>query len=845
MLTSSIDSSFILRPGRLLALLLAPAISIAPQAPTVPDDRQILWQRSLEDAVAIAKAEHRPILVAVNMDGESASERIVKEAYRDPKFVAMSRRFVCVVASAFRHAPRDHDERGRRIACPRLGEITCGEHIALEPILFEKYLGGERIAPRHALILPDGTKSFDLFLLFDLGDLDRKIAESLGLAPAAKEAPTSSADLAGARDHRGRLAFETSLIDLTAAGERETALSAIAKSGDAGSVEALRILLATRPPPAKKLHLRIGDVAQAMKIEAAVAGMVRERLSGLGRCPGAPALGEDEDQLLLLGRVDAGSAATRSLLVAYGVLGTKSERSLSAEALGQGVSSASEPVESWLSKVRETASAAQGTPEPVDDLPESEALETELARLDDALGRSPDDPDLLAEYGKTTLALARRRMESGGSGAQLLLQDADQFLERAARAKPQDASLLLARARANHLLGRFEDQEKIAQAAAAVAHDDDRFEALRWIGDASARLLAARSGGNLAVEAEGIRRGARALEEVAAGPEADETDWISLGSFLGALGLRREELAVYQAGSEKLPSSAALRSSMNAALWAGGRIDLAAPKAEWIAARHGDSADCAWHAGYARMLEAEERRRGEQPDLALESYERADRWFQASAALKAEFKDSTDHYRALCAFGRGFAQLLADRRDDAARCLVEGLATRPASATARDGLDREALDLLDGSLEWRAEGPSPVDVPALLADLERADPGNAFWPRSISDSMLREALRAEGRGEGTEGERYLRLSIEAGRRALAVADDAESRRALAQAVTILAERLLEREDLDEARKSLAEAAPLLGEDPPDAAADAKALRDLAGALREKLGAARPRFRPGR
>ena len=33
-----------------------------------------------------------------------------------------------------------------------------GEHIALEPVLWEKFLGGERVSPRHALIELDGTK---------------------------------------------------------------------------------------------------------------------------------------------------------------------------------------------------------------------------------------------------------------------------------------------------------------------------------------------------------------------------------------------------------------------------------------------------------------------------------------------------------------------------------------------------------------------------------------------------------------------------------------------------------------------------------------------------------------
>src|SRR5262245_48092686 len=144
-----------------------------------PDSHQILWQRDLEQALALAKAEDRPLFLAVNMDGESASDRIVNEEYRDPAFVADTQPFVCLVASVFRHNPRDYDEAGRRIPCPRLGECTCGEHMALEPALFERFLAdGERVAPRHAVILVDGKKSWDLSLAFDLHHIDRELAAS-------------------------------------------------------------------------------------------------------------------------------------------------------------------------------------------------------------------------------------------------------------------------------------------------------------------------------------------------------------------------------------------------------------------------------------------------------------------------------------------------------------------------------------------------------------------------------------------------------------------------------------------------------------------------------------------
>jgi hypothetical protein len=77
-----------------------------------------------------------------------------------------------------------------------------------------------------------------------------------------------------------------------------------------------------------------------------------------------------------------------------------------------------------------------------------------------------------------------------------------------------------------------------------------------------------------------------------------------------------------------MPASAAIRAALNSALWAAGRIDVGAPKAEWIADRNPVSAESAWHAGYARMLLGEDRRRGEDPDGAVREYEKASGWFR-------------------------------------------------------------------------------------------------------------------------------------------------------------------------------------------------------------------------
>ena len=90
-------------------------------APTAADWQQpcrIRWQRTWDDAVRLSQATRQPILVCVNMDGEIASEHYAGIRYRDPEIARLYEPYVCVIASVYRHTPRDHDEQGRRIPCP-------------------------------------------------------------------------------------------------------------------------------------------------------------------------------------------------------------------------------------------------------------------------------------------------------------------------------------------------------------------------------------------------------------------------------------------------------------------------------------------------------------------------------------------------------------------------------------------------------------------------------------------------------------------------------------------------------------------------------------------------------
>jgi tetratricopeptide (TPR) repeat protein len=399
-----------------------------------------------------------------------------------------------------------------------------------------------------------------------------------------------------------------------------------------------------------------------------------------------------------------------------------------------------------------------------------------------------------------------------------------------------------------------------------VLADDRVIEALRWIGDGNARLLGERAGKEPSAELAGMIAGLRALAIVAASPYGDVTDWVSFASFAAALGRPAEAVAIARAGAQRFPTAPELRQGLNDALWRAGRIDLAPVAADWLRDQ-APSATADWFAGYAWMLAAEDDRRSENHDGAIAAYETAASRFAAAAAQQRDLEAECRRFAAMTWFGRGMAHVRVGRAAAAADCLVRAVGDNAELPKARDGLDCDVRDLVDRVLEWRESGPSPVAPLPLLDRLAAIAPTDPFWANAISDSELREALRADGRNPQraerdtvdaggkpirmlmglptAEGDDYLRAAIAAGRRAMPHAANDDDRVPLAQADTIWAERMLERNRTDDVASVLAEAAALLRIAPPPPEADVDQLGRVVAQLRRQLGEARPRFRPGR
>ena len=129
----------------LTVALLAPAVF--PSAP------EIAWRESFPDTMSAAAEQKQVVLLAVNMDGERANDRMAKEVYSDSTIVELSQRVLPLVASV--HA---HSSEGK--VCARFGTVTCAQHqkvdIAARSEVLKPDEEGFVVAPQHVLLGPDG-----------------------------------------------------------------------------------------------------------------------------------------------------------------------------------------------------------------------------------------------------------------------------------------------------------------------------------------------------------------------------------------------------------------------------------------------------------------------------------------------------------------------------------------------------------------------------------------------------------------------------------------------------------------------------------------------------------------
>ena len=361
----------------------------------------IKFQRTWEDALAMQKETGRTILVCVNMDGEIASEHYAGVRYRQPEIAALYEPYVCVIASVYRHNPRDYDGEGRRILCPRFGSVTCGEHIAIEPVLFEKFFDDKRIAPRHVAVSPDGKETYDVYFANDTASVFQAIKDG---APKDLPPPVVKGD----RPIVERVASR----DLT----DRTAVEAAYQAGDEASRRSLLEAAAGHPDAAPTDLLRLA----VFGLDPEMSKLARQALAK-SEAPGSVALIADAP------RVPMGDDEKESLIAALTRLGDKSPRAWWLAAVHKGLAAQPSALDAkrWAS-----AGAVYEAPKQA---PDQNMLEAERQVRLAAIRKSPEDPAKRLAFAETCLAygLDVRRSTVGESrtdrmASSLLFEDAKQ-----------------------------------------------------------------------------------------------------------------------------------------------------------------------------------------------------------------------------------------------------------------------------------------------------------------------------------------------------------------------------------------------------------------------------------
>lgn len=210
----------------LTALALVAAIACA-QAPTLPPG--IAWHPRWEDALAQAKAENKPLMVAFVLEGEPANEQIMREHFKAREIIELSRKFVCVAA-----APRlTEKKKGIRFdgtegdVSAKLGSASPAEIAKTEFLARTRLLEASKVScPQFVFVAPDG-KTLLLRHVWMLPKAELKKKMELALA---FHAPDSAG--AAVKKHRDQVA---SLLEQAKDKDktiRRTALTALAKLDD-------------------------------------------------------------------------------------------------------------------------------------------------------------------------------------------------------------------------------------------------------------------------------------------------------------------------------------------------------------------------------------------------------------------------------------------------------------------------------------------------------------------------------------------------------------------------------------------------------------------------------------
>ncbi|MFN0243487.1 MAG: hypothetical protein ACKVWV_11400 [Planctomycetota bacterium] len=664
----------------------------------------VRWQRSFDDALRVARAERRPIMVAVNMDGEIASEHWAGVRYREIDTATMMARYACVIASVYRHTPRDYDENGVRVECPRFQTVTCGEHIEAERELYDKYFDGVRISPRHIVLDLELKETLDVYHSWDVATVTTTFRTGVEGWPEPIDPvePTLQGITKSARVE-DRETLERTYRDGDAAARR-TILELLTKERVVDQVEVLR------------------SAIFGLDLELA-----RQARRALAQCETEGALDLMAEAL----KAPLEAPERELLLAAVERLGARSPRARTLAALHSGLSAGSQHVDTRALAKEYGARSIRGA-----DVQASAA----------AVEARPNEPGALLAYAEALVADARSSTTSARTA--LLYEDARAAALEAetlgAKSVRTDALVAVCAAE----LGDFHTAR--ARAVAAVEGG-----LLRPVTDATA-APSAESELDPTSRARVLKLFAsarqRAIRDAFRAGEQWPPEWLSdvnaahetlaesglttpesLGEhydFLRWIGASARANTVLDDALQRFPDAAVLHERLRVRLlFEGGAERLEREYAARVAKASEDASTpshITWYAGYASLVAAEHLRRESQFERAAAAYERAIASYQRSIELFPTERDGCLHYIALAHAGN--ARMALERGDlvSATSTLLSAFELRPESAASQDGLSITPIQtalmlrarLLDaGDAERAARVQAALDAldPKLLA----------------------------------------------------------------------------------------------------------------------------------
>jgi hypothetical protein len=603
------------------------------------------FQRSLDDALVLVERTQKPLLVCVNMDGETASEALAWYLYREPAFADLMRGFVCVLASPDDRNALDFDDRGRRLADQRFGHVLDREAIAAEPELFERYFRGTRAAPRHVGVSASGEILFDVFLVDDL----QLVADALA-AHAVRPG------------ERPRPAQEMSIAELLASPEAEHRDDLERRFELVGPEQRVALVAAALEPTRRVAHpqlVRLGlcDPDPSVRAAAVLAAASR---------PGAV----EHELLVLAARVaEPGSVHEKELIDALARLvdATPSDEVRArAQRLHDVLAAQRGPTRVVDADLWRLGLALAPAPSPAAPLDYDSAIAA-LKLAEQGLAARPDDPTWMLAFADAALACGRAALASGQNPL-FHFQDAANF---AARAGERGAATL---AQARWLLSDFAGADAAAQSAlpllASQASSAVAFEVLRVFTKVRGLALEAERAGGTPVEPTRIADFLAAHELLAAHPLATRDEVLFAIGTLGTYEAWRAQEAVVEGALTRFVHDSDVHAWLRAVLLrpGGGAAALRERYAALVGNR-GDDALVAWYAGLAEIVAAEHLVKSRRPEEALVAYEACRDTFEDAVRLEAGYAASAGWYSALAAAGAARIHAGAGRLAEAVAAL--------------------------------------------------------------------------------------------------------------------------------------------------------------------------------